>query len=80
MLKHGYNLGGEKSGHIIFGEYGTTGDGLVAALQMLHIMKARKSALSKLARCWTHYPQVVSNVKVREKKPFDKLDDVLDLV
>jgi phosphoglucosamine mutase len=80
MLKHGYNLGGEQSGHLIFREYGTTGDGLVAALQMLHIMKSTKSALSKLARCWTRYPQVVSNVKVREKKPFEKLENVLELV
>jgi phosphoglucosamine mutase len=80
MLKRGYNLGGESSGHIIFGDYGTTGDGLVAALQMLHIMKARKSPLSKLARCWTRYPQIVTNVKVREKRPFEKLEHVLDLV
>jgi phosphoglucosamine mutase len=80
MLKGGYNLGGEQSGHLIFREHGTTGDGLVAALQILRIMKAKQQPLSRLRRCWTKYPQVVTNVKVREKIPFDQLDSVLDLV
>jgi len=80
MLRNGYSLGGEQSGHIIFSEFGTTGDGLVAALQMLHIMKTRKTPLSKLTNCWTRYPQVITNVKVREKKPFEKLEEVLDFV
>jgi len=80
MLKGGYNLGGEQSGHMIFRDHSTTGDGLVAALQILRIMKARDHPLSRLRRCWTKYPQVVTNVKVREKIPFEKLRDVLDLV
>ncbi|HXC98131.1 MAG TPA: phosphoglucosamine mutase [Verrucomicrobiae bacterium] len=80
MLRNGYTLGGEQSGHMIFREYGTTGDGLVCALQILKIMKAADQPLSKLARCWTRYPQLTVNVRVREKKPFEELDGVLRLV
>ena len=80
MLKGGFNLGGEQSGHLIFRDYSTTGDGLVAALQMLGIMKSRGQSLSRLRECWTRFPQLVSNVKVREKVPFEKLSGVLELV
>ncbi|MBI5388006.1 MAG: phosphoglucosamine mutase [Verrucomicrobia bacterium] len=80
MLKHGFNLGGEQSGHIIFRDHSTTGDGLVAALQVLSIMKSRSRRLSELAHCWTRYPQLVTNVLVREKKPFEQLDGILNLV
>ncbi len=80
MLRHGFNFGGEQSGHLIFRDFGTTGDGLVAALQMLRIVKARQTPLSRLAKCWTRFPQLVTNVKVREKKPFEQLDGVTKLV
>jgi len=80
MLRGGSNLGGEQSGHIIFRDSSTTGDGLVAALQVLRIMKARNQPLSDLVKCWTRYPQVVANVRVREKTPFLELPGVLDLV
>jgi len=80
MLKHGYNFGGEQSGHLIFRDYGTTGDGLVAALQILRILKTKQTPLSRLAQCWTRFPQLVTNVKVREKKPFDQLNGVNQLV
>ena len=80
MLKHGFNFGGEQSGHMIFRDFGTTGDGIVAALQILRIMKAKGQPLSKLAKCWTRFPQLVTNVKVREKKPFEQLDGVTRLV
>jgi phosphoglucosamine mutase len=80
MLKHGFRFGGEQSGHLIFRDFGTTGDGLVAALQILRIMKAKGQPLSKLAKCWTRFPQLVTNVKVREKKPFEQLDGVTKLV
>jgi phosphoglucosamine mutase len=80
MLRHGFNFGGEQSGHLIFRDFGTTGDGLVAALQMLRIVKARQTPLSKLAKCWTRFPQLVTNVKVREKIPFAQLDGVLKLI
>jgi phosphoglucosamine mutase len=80
MLRHGFNFGGEQSGHLIFRDFSTTGDGLVAALQMLRIVKAKQTALSKLAKCWTRFPQLVTNVRVREKKPFEQLDGVKKLV
>jgi len=80
MLRNGYNLGGEQSGHMIFREYSSTGDGLVAALQLLRIMKAKDTPLSQLAKCWTRYPQLVTNVRVREKKPFEQLNGLNKLV
>jgi phosphoglucosamine mutase len=80
MLRNGFNLGGEQSGHMIFRDYSSTGDGLVAALQILRIMKAKDQPLSKLAKCWTRFPQLVTNVRVREKKPFEQLDGVVKLV
>jgi len=80
MLRGGYHLGGEQSGHLIFRDFSSTGDGLVSALQILRIMKARSAPLSALAKCWTRFPQIVSNVVVREKKPFEQLDGVLPLV
>jgi len=80
MLRCGYNFGGEESGHLIFRDYSTTGDGLVAALQVLRIMKARGENLSKLRHCWTRFPKQVSNIPVREKQPFEQLDGVLAMV
>lgn len=80
MLQNGHNFGGEQSGHLIFGDFSTTGDGLVAALQILHIMKSKQKPLSELARCWTRFPQIVSNVRVREKRPLAELDGLSDLV
>lgn len=80
MLQGGYNLGGEQSGHLIFGDHSTTGDGLVAALQILQIMKSKNSALSKLVACWENFPQIITNIAVREKKPLEELDGVMQLV
>ncbi len=80
MLRNGFNFGGEQSGHLIFRDYASTGDGLVAALQILRIMKAKDAPLSQLAKCWTRFPQLVTNVKVREKKPFAQLEGVNQLV
>jgi phosphoglucosamine mutase len=80
MLRNGFNLGGEQSGHMIFRDYSTTGDGLVAALQLLRIMKAKDTPLSKLAQCWSRFPQLVTNVRVREKKPFEEMNGLNKLV
>ncbi len=80
MLRGDYGFGGEQSGHIIFRDFSTTGDGLVSALQILRIMKARNAALSSLTKCWTRFPQVVTNVRVREKRPLEELDEVMELV
>jgi phosphoglucosamine mutase len=80
MLRGGFNFGGEQSGHLIFRDFSTTGDGLVAALQMLRIMRATDKPLSQLAKCWTRFPQLVTNVVVRDKKPFEELEGVVQLV
>ncbi len=80
MLRGGFNLGGEQSGHLIYGDYSTTGDGLVAALQILRIMKARNALLSQLVLCWKRFPQKVVNIPVRRKIPFKELEGVLDLI
>jgi phosphoglucosamine mutase len=80
MLREGYNLGGEQSGHLIFRDHSSTGDGLVAALQIMRIMKGRDTKLSQLKECWKRFPQVVTNVRVREKRPFDQLEELPDLL
>ncbi|MGJ7036737.1 phosphoglucosamine mutase [Anoxybacillus eryuanensis] len=67
MKKNGYNLGGEQSGHIIFLDYNTTGDGLLTALQLVNIMKVTKKPLSELAGEMKKYPQKLVNVKVKDK-------------
>jgi len=80
MLRGGFNFGGEQSGHLIFRDHSTTGDGLVAVLQTLRIMKANQTALSKLAQCWTRFPQLVTNLRVREKIPFEQFDGLTKLI
>lgn len=79
MMKNGYNLGGEQSGHLIFRDHSTTGDGLVAALQVLRIMRTTGKPLSELTRCWERFPQRQFNIKVRAKPPFDELKDLAEL-
>jgi phosphoglucosamine mutase len=76
MLKEDLNFGGEQSGHIIVRDYSTTGDGLIAALQILRVMKTQNKPLSELARCWTRFPQLLTNIVVREKKPLETLHGV----
>lgn len=72
MLKHNYNFGGERSGHIIFSDYTTTGDGIIASLRILDIMKKTNTPLSELKSCLKEFPQVLINVKVKEKKSFSQ--------
>ena len=69
MRKNNYNLGGEQSGHIIFSNYTTTGDGTIAALQVFRIMKETGKKLSQLSKLLEKKPQVLFNVEVKEKKP-----------
>ena len=64
MLKNGYSIGGEQSGHVIFLDYATTGDGQLTALQVLRVMKKTGKTLSELASCMKVYPQTMINVKV----------------
>lgn len=67
MLKNGYVLGGEQSGHIIFLEHNTTGDGLLTALQLLNIMKKTGKPISKLCSTLQVFPQFLLNAKVKNK-------------
>jgi phosphoglucosamine mutase len=66
MLNGGYNLGGEQSGHIVFLDYNTTGDGPLTAVQVLHLMKKSDSSLSKLSSEIKLYPQILTNVEVEQ--------------
>ena len=75
MLKQGYNIGGEQSGHIIFSDYATTGDGQLSAVKLLSIIKATGKPLSELADVMEQYPQVMVNVNVsNDKKEFLNTD------
>jgi phosphoglucosamine mutase len=78
MREHGAALGGEQSGHIVFMEYGTTGDGLLAGLQLLRIMRERDRPLSGIAGLLTLYPQKLLNVEVREKRPFASVRAIVE--
>ncbi len=80
MLRGDHNFGGESSGHLIFRDHTTTGDGLVSALQIMRIMKTQGRALSELTRCWKRFPQVNTDLRIREKRPFEELEGVLPLV
>lgn len=76
MTAEGYNLGGEQSGHLIFLDHNTTGDGLISALQVLSLMKRTGRPLSDLARCMTAVPQVLLGVPVKQKPDLSTLPDV----
>jgi phosphoglucosamine mutase len=73
MRSNGYNLGGEQSGHIILGDYATTGDGLMAALQVLSVVRQRAERVSKLCRVFAPVPQVLKSVRTQNKVPLDSM-------
>ncbi len=77
MLKNGYNFGGEQSGHLIFLDHTTTGDGVITALQILTRMVREGKKLSELSKVLEVYPQVLLNVKVKEKKDLKTLPTVV---
>ena len=79
MLRGKMNLGGEQSGHIIFRDFSTTGDGIVSALQILRIMHETGTPLGELKRCLKKYPQAQRNLKVKAKPPIDELHEVVKL-
>ena len=80
MRRNGYTFGGEQSGHLIFLEHATTGDGIIAALRVLAMMVREGRPLSELASVMTRTPQVLVNVKVDKKVPLEQLADVQKLV
>src|SRR5206468_4003522 len=74
------NVGGVQSGHMIFRDFATTGDGIVSALQVLRIMMDTGKPLSQLRQVVEKFPQIVVSVRVKEKPAWEKLPDVLALV
>ena len=80
MRKHKFNLGGEQSGHIIFLDQSTTGDGIVAALKVLEVMRRTGKPLSELKKKIKLFPQVREDVRVSKKDPFEKHKDVVTAI
>ena len=79
MMKKNLNLGGEQSGHLIFRDFTTTGDGIISALQILRIMHTSGQPLSKLKKCLKKYPQAQRNLAVKSKPPIEELREVVKL-
>lgn len=77
MIKGGYNLGGEQSGHIICMDYTNTGDGLITAVQMAYIIKKNQIYLSELIKNIPRYPQVVKNIKIAEQLSKDEINKAI---
>ncbi len=80
MKEKGINFGGEQSGHIIMHDFAKTGDGLVAALQVLSLIIAKEKSASAVLRPFSLYPQTLVNVNVQVKKPLDTLDGLSALL
>lgn len=76
MLAEGHNFGGEQSGHFIFLDHNTTGDGLISALQILSLMKRTGTPLSELAKAMTAVPQILLNVQVKHKPDLNQIPDI----
>ena len=76
MVNHGNRLGGEQSGHIIFSKYATTGDGILTSIKVMEVMQARRLTLSQLCEPMTVYPQLLVNVKVKDKTAAQEDPDV----
>jgi len=80
MMRGGYNFGGEQSGHLIFLDYNTTGDGIQSALQVLAIMRRREKTLSELAGVMTSLPQVLTNVRVKKRRDVKGIPEIAALI
>lgn len=80
MGRGGYNLGGEQSGHLIFLDYNTTGDGVLSALQVLAVMKREEKKLSEMATIMKTFPQVLLNVPVPKKRDPQQIPEVASLI
>ncbi len=77
MMKNGCRLGGEQSGHIIFSKYASTGDGILTSLKIMEVIMAKKTTLSELAAPFRVYPQVLINVRVKDKSAARSDSDVI---
>ncbi|HAA04119.1 MAG TPA: hypothetical protein DCE18_12165 [Syntrophobacteraceae bacterium] len=76
MAQGNYNLGGEQSGHLIFLDYNTTGDGILSALQVAAVMLRENLPLSELKRIMQRYPQTMINVRVKERRSIETIPEV----
>lgn len=76
MREKNFNLGGEQSGHVIFMDYATTGDGIISALHVLKMMMTRQKPLAELADFMSEYPQKLTNIDVKEKTPLESIPSV----
>lgn len=79
MREHGYNVGGEQSGHLILSDYSTTGDGLVAALQVLSVVRKEQRPVSEVCRRFEPLPQILKNVRFRAGQPLTQ-DSVINVI
>jgi phosphoglucosamine mutase len=73
MKQHGLNVGGEQSGHILLTDYATTGDGIIAALQTLALLREEDKPLSEVCHLFTPFPQIMRNVKYKQHNPLDNV-------
>ena len=80
MRRSGYRFGGEQSGHMVFFDHNTTGDGMISALQVLAILQKTGKPLSELASVMTALPQVLVNVRVRERRNLEALPELVKLI
>jgi phosphoglucosamine mutase len=80
MRKNGYNLGGEQSGHIIFLDHTTTGDGIIAALNVLAVVKQTGKEMSELARVFDDMPQVLVNLRVKRRMELNEISGYNEMV
>ena len=80
MLKHNYQLGGEQSGHIIFSEFAKTGDGILTAVRLLGAMVKNNKSLSNMGALMTKYPQILLNVRVKDKSGWDEKENILKVI
>jgi phosphoglucosamine mutase len=78
MIRRNAALGGEQSGHVIFREYATTGDGMLTALKILETCVRDHATLDELAADLTVFPQLLVNIRVKQRKPLDELPRVVD--
>ena len=80
MLKNDYNFGGEQSGHLIFLDYGTTGDGMLSAVQLAKIIVEKGQSLAELAKEMPKYPQLLKNLRVEDKQAMMTNEAILSVI
>jgi phosphoglucosamine mutase len=80
MRRSGYNFGGEQSGHLVFIDHATTGDGTLAALQALAVMCRQEKPMSELKKIFEAVPQTLLNVEIKQRRDLEDLPDVMKVI